>query len=144
MPSHQARTDRMTMAGLNMIQQALSIYDQDLRLVQCNRRFRSMFDLPAELTRPGAGFEDTIRFLCESGEYGPIDDLEEAIRVRVEKALAFEPHYLERPRANGRVISVEGAPLPEGGWVTVYTDITETKRQERLLRAVRPNCRRNC
>ena len=135
MPSHQARTDRMTMAGLNMIQQALSIYDQDLRLVQCNRRFRSMFDLPAELTRPGAGFEDTIRFLCESGEYGPIDDLEEAIRVRVEKALAFEPHYLERPRANGRVISVEGAPLPEGGWVTVYTDITETKRQERLLRA---------
>ncbi|MGI3166750.1 PAS-domain containing protein [Pseudooceanicola sp. 200-1SW] len=135
MPSHQARTDRMTMAGLNMIQQALSIYDQDLRLVQCNRRFRSMFDLPAELTRPGAGFEDTIRFLCESGEYGPIDNLEEAIKVRVEKALAFEPHYLERPRANGRIISVEGAPLPEGGWVTVYTDITETKRQERLLRA---------
>ena len=135
MPSHQARTERMTMAGLNMIQQALSIYDQDLRLVQCNRRFRSMFNLPAELVRPGARFEDTIRFLCLSGEYGPLDDLEEAIRIRVEKALAFEPHYLERPRANGRVISVEGAPLPDGGWVTVYTDITDTKRQERLLRA---------
>lgn len=134
MPSHQARTDRMTMAGLNMIQQALSIYDQDLRLVQCNRRFRSMFDLPAGLTQPGARFEDTIRHLCTSGEYGPLEDLEEAVRLRVEKALAFEPHYMERTRPNGRVISVEGAPLPEGGWVTVYTDITDSHRQEQLLR----------
>lgn len=134
MPSHQARTDRMTMAGLNMIQQALSIYDQDLRLVQCNRRFRTMFDLPEWLTLPGARFEDTIHHLCASGEYGPLADLEAAVRERVEKALAFEPHYMERTRPNGRVVSVEGAPLPEGGWVTVYTDITDSRRQEQLLR----------
>ena len=42
---------------------------------------------------------------------------------------------MERTRANGRTISVEGTPLPQGGWVTVYTDITRTKRQEALLRA---------
>ena len=42
---------------------------------------------------------------------------------------------MERTRANGRTISVEGTPLPEGGWVTVYTDITRTKRQEVLLRS---------
>jgi signal transduction histidine kinase len=42
---------------------------------------------------------------------------------------------MERRRANGRTISVEGSPLPEGGWVTVYTDITAIKRQEALLRA---------
>ncbi len=42
---------------------------------------------------------------------------------------------MERTRANGRTISVEGSPLPQGGWVTVYTDITRTKRQEALLRA---------
>ncbi|MBC7316764.1 MAG: PAS-domain containing protein, partial [Chloroflexi bacterium] len=48
---------------------------------------------------------------------------------------AFEAHYMERMRANGRTISVEGAPLPQGGWITVYTDITEIKRQESLLRA---------
>jgi signal transduction histidine kinase len=41
---------------------------------------------------------------------------------------------MERTRANGRTISVEGAPLPQGGWVTVYTDITEVKAQEMLLR----------
>jgi chromosome segregation ATPase len=57
------------------------------------------------------------------------------VRTRVEAARAFQPHYMERQRANGRWISVEGAPLPQGGWVTVYTDITEIKLQEQLLRA---------
>ena len=131
----QSDTAAMTMAGLNLIQQALSIYDRDLRLVVCNRPFREMFDLPPDLTTPGARFEDTIRFLASRGEYGPLDDLEAAVRVRVDQARAFAPHYTERLRPDGRSISVEGSPLPQGGWVTVYTDITRTKQQEALLRA---------
>ena len=122
-------------AGLNMIQQALSIFDRELRLSVSNRRYQEMFDLPDWLVRPGAEFEDTIRYLVTRGEYGPVEDPEEAVRVRVEAARAFVPHYMERERANGRWISVEGAPLPQGGWVTVYTDITEVKIQERLLQA---------
>ena len=125
----------MTEAGLNLIAQALSIYDKDLRLAVCNRRFKEMFDLPDRLVQPGARFEDTIRHLLETGEYGEVTDPEAFIRARVDQALAFEPHYLERTRANGQVISIEGAPLPQGGWVAVYTDITRTKRVERLLRA---------
>ena len=130
-----ADTSTMTTAGLNLIQQALSIYDSDLKLAVCNRRFQEMFDLPDHLVTPGARFEDTIRYLAERGEHGEIDDIDAFIRTRVEQARAFEPHYMERPRANGHTISVEGSPLPEGGWVTVYTDITRTKRQEALLRA---------
>lgn len=125
----------MTMAGLNLIQQALSIYDSNLRLVVCNRRFQEMFDFPDWLVTPGASFEDTIRFQVTRGEYGPVDDVEEAIRARVDIARAFRPHYMERTRSNGQTISVEGSPLPQGGWVTVYTDITRTKQQEALLRA---------
>ena len=128
-------TQGMTMAGLNLIQQALSIYDNDLRLVLCNRMFREMFQLPPELTAPGSTFDATIRYLVTRGEYGELPDIEAAVRERVDQARAFQPHYMERRRANGRVISVEGAPLPEGGWVTVYTDITQTKQQEALLRA---------
>ena len=125
---------RMTEAGLNLIQQALSIYDSDLRLAVCNRPFREMFNLPQHLVSPGAGFEDTIRYLVNCGEYGPVDDPEGFVADRVRQARAFEPHYMERTRANGRTISVEGSPLPQGGWVTVYTDITSIKRQEQLLR----------
>ena len=125
----------LTQAGLNLIQQGLSIYDSDLRLMVVNRRFQEMFDLPDALVAPGTPFADTIRYLVEHGEYGPIDDTEAYVQARVDQALAFEPHYLERTRANGRVISVEGSPLPQGGWVAVYTDITGIKRHEALLRA---------
>ncbi len=126
---------RMTTAGLNLIQQALSIYDNDLRLAVSNRPFQEMFNLPQGLVTPGASFQDTIRFLVEKGEYGPVDNAECFVRARVDQALAFEPHYIERTRSNGRTISIEGNPLPDGGWVAVYTDITSLKRQEALLRA---------
>nr|WP_245242929.1 PAS-domain containing protein [Pararhodobacter sp. SW119] len=120
---------------MNLIQQALSIFDRDLRLAVCNQRYQEMFSLPDWLVTPGAAFEDTIRYLVMRGEYGPQSDAEAAVRTRVDAARAFQPHYMERQRANGRWISVEGAPLPQGGWVTVYTDITEIKLQEQLLRA---------
>ena len=135
MTAKRADTDAMTMAGLNLIQQALSIYDVDLRLAVCNQRFQEMFDLPRRLVTPGASFSDTIRFLAERGDYGDVGCVDDFVRIRAEQARAFEPHYMERTRANGRTISVEGTPLPQGGWVTVYTDITRTKNQERLLRA---------
>ncbi len=135
MSSNELTAARLTGAGLNLIAQALSIFDRDLRLAVCNRRYREMFDFPAAFVTPGIGFEDTIRFLVQRGEYGPQDDPERAVRVRVEAARAFVPHYLERMRPNGRWISVEGAPLAQGGWVTTYTDITEIKLQESLLRA---------
>ncbi|WGH80372.1 PAS-domain containing protein [Jannaschia sp. GRR-S6-38] len=125
----------MTQAGLNLIGQALSIYDAELRLAVSNRMYATLFDLPERLTRPGVSFEETIRFLVERGEYGPVEDVEATVAARVAQARAFEPHYLERTRPDGRVVAVEGSPLPQGGWVTVYTDITAMKSQERLLRA---------
>lgn len=127
-------TDALTMAGLNLIQQALSIYDSDLKLVVSNRRFGEMFDLPEALVTPGAGFAETIRLLVDRGEYGEVEDAEQVVAHRVEQARAFAPHYIERVRPNGQRISVEGNPLPQGGWVAVYTDITRTKQQEELLR----------
>jgi len=131
----KASNAQMTQAGLNLIGQALSIYDADLRLAVSNRMFRDMFDLRDCLVRPGAPFEATIRHLVERGEYGAIADTDAVVAERVAQARAFEPHYLERTRPSGQVISVEGSPLPGGGWVTVYTDITATRAQERLLRA---------
>ncbi|HRO14560.1 MAG TPA: PAS-domain containing protein, partial [Paracoccus sp. (in: a-proteobacteria)] len=125
----------LTRSGLNLIQQAISIFDADLRLALSNRPYQVMFDLPDELTRPGTGFAETIRYLVERGEYGPTDDIEQAIESRVAQARTFQPHYLERTRPDGSIVSVEGAPLSQGGWVAVYTDITAIRRTEQLLRA---------
>ncbi|MEP3348122.1 MAG: PAS-domain containing protein [Litoreibacter sp.] len=132
---HRSRdTSVLLRSGLNLIQQALSIYSDDLTLTVANQRFRAMFGLPAHLAEPGASFSETIRFLAETGEYGEISDVGAFVEERVQKALNFEQHYIERKRASGRWVSVEGGPLRQGGWVTVYTDITDIKRQEEMLR----------
>lgn len=134
-PTTQAQTIALTNAGLNLIAQALTIYDNNLELAVCNVPFQQMFDLPDALVTPGASFADTIRHLAVRGEYGEVTDIELFVTERVDVARAFAPHYMERTRANGRTISVEGSPLSEGGWVTVYTDITRIKQQEELLNA---------
>ncbi|PJI84338.1 signal transduction histidine kinase [Yoonia maricola] len=130
-----ANHETLTQAGLNLIKQAISIYDQDLRLVLANLQFQRMFDLPDALVKPGGSFEETLRVLAERGDYGELEDVDSFLAERVAQAKAFEPHYFERTRANGTTISVEGSPLQGGGWVAVYSDITELKTQEALLRS---------
>jgi len=124
----------MTQSGLNLIKQAISIYDADLKLAVANQRFRDMFNLPDELVELGKPFADCIRYLAIKGDYGIVGDIDTFVKERVEQAKAFQPHYIERDRANGTRISIEGSPLRTGGWVTVYTDITDIKKQEALLR----------
>ena len=134
----KASTDQlydMTLSGLNLIKQAISIHDKDLRLIVANRRFQKMFNLPDHLVRSGAEFRDILLYLSNKGDYGPLDDVEAFVDEKVELARAFEPHYFERSRANGTSISVEGNPLSQGGWISVYTDITEVKRQEDFFRS---------
>lgn len=132
---HRSRdTSVLLKSGLNLIQQALSIYSDDLKLIVANQRFRALFNLPPDLCEPGAPFAETIQFLVNSGEYGEVEDVDAFVTARVQQALAFEQHYVERKRANGRWISVEGGPMRQGGWVAVYTDITDIKRQEEMLR----------
>jgi len=84
--------------------------------------------------KAGSNFKDCIQHLVEHGEYGDVGDVAKFVQDRVDTARAFEPHYMERVRANGQIISVEGAPLSQGGWVAVYTDITSIKKQENMLR----------
>ncbi len=125
----------MIRSGLNLISQAISIHDQDLKLVHANDRFQAMFDIPDDLMAPGADFATTLTHLAVHGEYGQVDDIDVFVQDKVALARKFEPHYFERSRANGTSISVDGCPLDEGGWITVYTDITEIKQQEERNRS---------
>jgi PAS domain S-box-containing protein len=48
-------------------------------------------------------------------------------------ARAFQPHYIERARPNGRVLAVRGVPIPNLGFVSLWTDITEQRRAEAVI-----------
>jgi len=128
-------------AALDHINQGFSAFDADLRLVAWNRGLWEMLDFPLELARRGTHLEAFLRVNAERGEYGP-GDIEGKIRRRLERAKLFEPHYFERIRPNGQVIAVSGTPLPQGGFVTTYSDVTEDRRrQEKLERTVEERTR---
>jgi len=127
--------DDMIFSGLNLLKQAISWHDEDLRLISANRRFQEMFNLPDALVQPGAEFRDILLYLTDQGEYGPVDDAAAFVDEKVRLAFTFEPHYFERTRSNGTSISVEGHPFEQGGWISVYSDITQTKLQEAFIRS---------
>ena len=111
----------------------VSVADAQLRMVAFNSQFASLLDLPeALLNRPVVMFEDLIRHNALRGEYGP-GDVESLVAERVQLARAFAPHRFERTLPNGTVIEVRGTPLPQGGMVTLYIDITASKQHERAL-----------
>ena len=111
-------------AGVTMI-------DKDLRLLAWNDRFKELLQFPADLfEQPVVTLESLFRYNVARGEYGPTDDPEGVVQHLLERSRAFVPHAFERTRPNGQVLHIQGQPLATGGFVTVYTDITERKRTE--------------
>lgn len=119
--------------ALDHLDQGVSVLDGDLRLVLINRRFMELLDFPSDVIGVGTLLEDVFRFNAERGEYGE-GNVESQVRERMELARKREPHRFERVRPDGIVIEIVGNPLPDGGFVTTYTDITEKKRSEEQLR----------
>ncbi|MDP6573719.1 MAG: PAS domain S-box protein, partial [Rhodospirillales bacterium] len=115
--------------GLDRLAQGIAIFDSELRLVLANKRLVDMFGYPPELVEPGTPFADLFRFKAERGDCGP-GDVEELVGERVERARKLEPHLFELVRADGTAIEVRSEPLPGGGFVSTFSDITERKRTE--------------
>lgn len=121
----------MLQAGLDLLDQGITVFDAELRLVAWNRTFLVLLDFPEELAYLGAPFASFIRHNAERGEYGP-GDVDMQIAERVAAAKNFVPHVTERQRPNGRVLLLRGEPLPHKGFVTLYSDVTEQRYIEHL------------
>jgi len=119
----------MIEAGLDNIDQAMTIFDQDLKLIYANSKCHDLLGLSYELMMPGTYLGDIFRYNALAGEYG-VGDIEELIKVRVDAAMRFEVHTVERQRPNGVYLRVSGQPLSIGGFATIYTDITEQRQRE--------------
>jgi two-component system cell cycle sensor histidine kinase PleC len=122
--------------GLDHLDQGISIFDRELRLIACNRRYLELLEFPETFAVPGTPVDVFFRYNAQRGEYGP-GDVETLVGDRVALARRFLPHHLERTRPNGTLLDIRGTPLPGGGWVTVYSDITEHRKSEQSLLRVR-------
>ncbi len=102
-------------AALENMSQGLCLLDAEARLIVSNRRFGELFQLPPGWNRAGV---HVAEILASS----PV--LEDASTYL---QLAAAPHYdfLRQELGNGRIIAIAHQPLPDGGCVDTFQDITE-------------------
>lgn len=125
------QTRDMLRTLIEHIPAGITMVDKELRLLAWNDRLKEILDFPQELfEQPVVTLESLFRYNVARGEYGTSEDPETIVRGLIERSLSFEPHVFERTRPNGRVLHIQGQPLATGGFVTVYTDITERKHSE--------------
>lgn len=126
--------------SLENLAHGISVVDRDLRLVAWNQRYVEFFDYPAGLVSVGCPVERLVRFNIERGAAGD-GDPEMMIRKRIEH-LKRGTAYTTRRVLRGRVLELVGQPLPEGGFVTTFSDITEHVSAKDALLAANENLER--
>lgn len=114
------------------VDQGVALIDSDLKVVAANDRLLELLDLPKDRVGPGANFETVVRLLAEQGEYGD-RDREAMVAERLRMARENVEIVHERLRPNGMVLQIRGRPLPEGGFILTYTDVTQIKRRDAAL-----------
>ncbi len=109
------------------------VVDADMRVLAFNSQLCSMQGLPDELTRkPDFMFADLLRFHAQRGDYGVVD-VEQLVAERLAHAQSGQPYRFERVLPNGNSLEIIRTPLPQGGFVTIYMDVTEARRHQREL-----------
>jgi len=130
--AEQRRRYDLLLAGLDLLDQAIAVFDATPRLVTWNKSLLRLLDFPESMLKVGLPFEDLVRFNASRGEYGE-GDLEAIIAERMAAARSFQPHYTERTRPNGRILAIRGVPIPNLGFVSLWTDITDQRRYEEVI-----------
>ncbi|MEX2128144.1 MAG: EAL domain-containing protein [Xanthobacteraceae bacterium] len=115
-------------AALNNMSQALCMVDSDQRLIVCNERFVSLFDLDPSGVKPGTPILQLIESMPLA--HRTPSNLA-AVHARQEALIrqhAASSYFQELP--DGRTVAISYQPMAEGGWLATYEDITERRRVE--------------
>ncbi len=109
--------------------QGISVVDADLRLVAWNEHYAKLFNYPDHLLYVGCPVQKLYEYNAAMGIYDDLGELgvKGAIQRRVEMLRSGGVHRFERQLPNGVVVEVQGNPMPGGGFVTTYNDISSYK-----------------
>lgn len=119
--------------AIENITQGISVVDQSLKLVAWNHRYLELFNYPEGLISIGRPIADIIRYNAERGLLGA-GEAEVHVARRLHWMRQGRAHTSERMFPNGRVIELIGNPMPGGGFVMSFTDITAFRDAEHALK----------
>jgi histidine kinase len=129
------RADSGLSRQLDHLPQGVVIVDAGLRVAAWNQRYVELFRFPPDFIRVGLPIEDVFRYNAQRGLLGP-GPAEEPIQRRLDHLRSGKPHARESEKEDGTVLEIRGNPLPDGGFVTSYADITTYKNTARELRSL--------
>ncbi|MGO1072736.1 PAS-domain containing protein [Lysobacter sp. CA199] len=119
---------RVLEAALQNMSQGISVVDAQLRLVAWNRRYAELFGYPPELLQVGRPIAELARWAMQ--RLPMQDDVEAALERRLAFMRAGTAHLSERVLADGSIVEIRGNPMPGGGFVATFTDVTAFRRAE--------------
>ena len=118
--------------ALEHMSQGISVVDRELRLVVWNRRYREIFGYPDGLLQVGMPVAALVEHNLRRGLAGGLG-IAQGLEQRLAHMRAGTPYLSER-RIGGAVIEIRGEPMPGGGFVATFTDVTAFRASEDALR----------
>lgn len=127
---------RVLEAALENMSQGISVVDAQLRLVAWNRRYEELFGYPRGMLRVGMPIAQAARWALR--RVAAIDPVQEAAALerRLAHMRAGTAHLSERVFPDGSIVEIRGNPMPGGGFVATFTDVTAFRQAEAGLMRV--------
>ncbi len=111
----------------------IALIGRDFRLAASNKLYRTLLDMPESLfSDPHPPLEKLVRFRAGRGDYGP-GDVEAVIANRLRTLLSPVPNIDERQELTGKVLEIRCVPIPGGGHLNTYVDVTDRRLAEQEL-----------
>ena len=135
--SELAEKSMLLQATLDNLSQGVSVFDKNLQLVFWNEQFADLLKLPQKLLRQGTPYQTYMAHNTRQGEYG--GGGVGTFKQRIESARQFKPLNLQYTRADGSSLEIRRNPMPGGGFVTTYTDVTASRKAAQDLTEAKVN-----
>jgi signal transduction histidine kinase len=123
-------------SALDQVRHGLSVFDRNMQLICWNRQFRELLSLPQELGRVGAPLEQILRVCAARGDFGTDKDVKALVAERLVKLAVTYETFQEHFSGGTRILEIRTSPMPQGGIVTTYSDITERVEAAEALERV--------
>ncbi|MBH1651077.1 PAS-domain containing protein [Stenotrophomonas maltophilia] len=127
---------RLLEAALENMSQGISVVDAQLQLVAWNSRYAALFKFPPELLQVGQPVVNLTAWALAELKIGdgPGDSRDKALQRRVAHMRRGTPHLSERIFPDNTIVEIRGNPMPGGGYVAPFPDVTAFRRAEEALK----------